>query len=120
MTDQPAAPYTPPAPVGAPPDLSIIKIPILISAIFNVLIALAWLPFCVTIVISIPLIALAVFEFMLFTKLNAPDVDPPSLKGRTQIIAILEICTILVGSVPNLICGILVLVNLNKMDAPQA
>lgn len=112
MTDQPPVP-----PVAAPamptgPDFNMIKIPLLISAIFNCLVALGWVSTCFLFFLAIPLVVLAVFEFMLFSKFTNPSTVPP--RSKVQMFAILECCTIVLGNVPSLICGILILVNLDK------
>ncbi|MBZ0172063.1 MAG: hypothetical protein K8E66_06760 [Phycisphaerales bacterium] len=82
-----------------------VRLPLLISAILNCLNAVAWAFGCVTIVISIPLLVLAVFEFMAYSKLGQPDYRQEA--GRVKVLQILEICTILVGNVGSLICGII-------------
>jgi len=115
MTDTPEATTPPSAPAptpvgpGAP---NIIRIPILISAIFNCLGALGWLSTCIAFFIAIPVGILAVFEFMLFVKLGQPDYAQH--KQRTKLIAILEMCSILFFGLASLICGIIVYINLDK------
>ncbi len=117
MTETP--PSTP-QPVAAQPDLTAIKIPLLISGIFNCIGALSWASTCFLFFMGIPLAVLAVFEFMQFAKLSKPDVNPPEHKDRTKVIAICEICSILCLSLAGLICGIIVMMNLTKMDKPRA
>ncbi len=121
MTDTPDTP--PPAPAPAPAGASapnIIRIPILISGICNALLAFAWVWGCITIILTIPLAVLAVFEFIYFVKLGQPDFARH--KPKLKLISILEICSILVGSVGALICGIIILLNLDKEipDTPDA
>lgn len=123
MTDTPDTPDTPPPADAAPAPSgsgapTIIRIPILISGILNCLVALAWVPWCVTIVLSIPLIILAVFEFIYFSKLG--QVDFAAHKSKVKLISILEICTIIAGNVGSLVCGIIVLVNIKEIPDPPS
>ena len=90
-----------------------IRIALIISAIFNLLSAVGWALTCFGLVITVPLVILAVFEFMLIGKLGSPPYGPH--RGRAQVIGILEICTILVGNLPSMVCGIVVLVFLEKL-----
>lgn len=111
----PPTPQTPPTqggPVGAGDPMPV-RIALLVSAIFNILSAVGWAFTCFGIIISIPLVVLAIFEFMLFGKLGAPPYAPH--RGRAQVLGILEICTLLVGNLPSMVCGILVLVFLDKL-----
>ncbi|MEQ8850558.1 MAG: hypothetical protein RIB32_02100 [Phycisphaerales bacterium] len=117
MTETP--PSTP-QPVATQPDLSAIKVPLLISGILNCLTAIGWISSCFLFFLGIPLIVLAIFEFKAFAELNKPGANPPEHKGKTQVLGILECCSFLLGSVGSAICGIVVLVNLNKMDEPAA
>ncbi len=121
MTDTPEAPPQQPAAAPAGPGApNIIRIPILISAILNSLLALSWIPFCITIILTVPLAVLAVFEILLFINLGKPDYA--TRKPRIKLIAILEMCAVLLGSVGALVCGIIVMVNLDKAipDGPAA
>ncbi len=104
------ATLAPPARPAAP---GIITIPLLISAIWNSFAALGWICTCVGVVFAAPLIVLLVFEFMLYAHLTSPDkrVEP----SRVRTIAICEIVAGLVSFAP-LVCGIIILANLNKVD----
>lgn len=120
-TPPPAPPSTPtppppPAGAGAP---NIIRIPILISAIVNCLVALSWLATCFMFFMGIPLIVLAVFEFLLFAKLGDPNYAQH--KPRIKLISILEMCSIFFLSIGGLVCGIIVFTNLKQIpDEPGA
>jgi hypothetical protein len=120
MTEQPSADHsadqtTQPPPVspgqlpasgpGAP---NSIRIPILISAILNVLMGIGFLSTCFLFFMAIPVGILAVFEFMLFVQLGKPDYAAAAKK--TKIIQILEIASIICGNLGSMICGILGLV----------
>lgn len=106
MADQHALP---------PRDVSAVRIPILISGIFNILGAIGWASTCFLFFFGIPLLVLGIFEFIQFSKLADPATRQKSI-GSTRLIGIFEICTILVGNVGSLVCGIIVLVNLEKLD----
>ncbi len=109
------APPNPPTQAGAlgPADPTAVRVALLLSAIFNILSAIGWAFTCVGIVLSVPLVILAIFEFMLFAKLSSPPYAQH--RGRAQVIGILEICTLIAGNLPSVICGILVLVFLDKL-----
>ncbi len=76
-------------------------------------IGLAWLFYRP--LIGIPLLVLGIFEFIQFSKLADPATHQRSI-GSTRMIGVFEICTILVGNLGSLVCGIIVLVNLDKLD----
>jgi hypothetical protein len=111
-------PTTPPAPPteagelsrAAQPDYSGIRIPILISGIFNILAGLAWVSTCLLSPLAIPLLVLAVFEIIAFVKLGDPA-QAQATARRVKTLGILEICTILLGNLASLVCGIIVLIN---------
>lgn len=98
-----------------PPDISGVRIPLLVSGIFNILAAIGWASTCVLAFIAIPFVVLAIFEFMQYGKLGDPA-QRPRLTGSTRVIAICEICTIITGNLPSMICGIIVLANLPNID----
>lgn len=100
-----------PGPIA--PDPTPVRVAILVSAIFNVLAAVSWALTCFGLVISAPLVVLAVFEFMRFSKLGTPPFGPQ--RDKAKVLGILEICTILVGNLPSAVCGIIVLVFLEKL-----
>lgn len=96
---------------------------LLVSGIANAVFALFNLAgtfiVCYTFIFAIPLIVLAVFEFMLWNQLGQPG-DHRDKASKLQIIAICEIVTILGCNVASLVCGVMQLVNKNKLDAPTA
>lgn len=104
----------PPIQPGATPgDPTAVRVAILVSAIFNILTAIGWAFTCVGIVASVPLAILAVFEILHFSALGHPPYGPK--RGRAQVLGILEICTILTGNVGSLVCGIVVLVFVDRL-----
>lgn len=103
----------PTQPNAMPTDPTPVRVAILISAIFNILSALAWAATCFGIIFSVPLIVLSIFEFVLFAKLGEPPYGPR--RGTAQLIGILEICTIVLGNLPSMVCGIIVLVFREKL-----
>ncbi len=104
-------PPTQPGPIA--PDPTTVRIAILVSAIFNILTAVSWAFTCIGIVLSVPLVVLAVFEIMHFNALAQPPYGPK--RARTQLLGILEVCTILAGNLPSLICGVIGLAMLDKV-----
>jgi hypothetical protein len=105
---------TPPPPVLIPvlPDnRSGITVPILISAIVNILAGAFWVCTACGIVIGVPMLILAVFEFILYSQ--ADDIRPQELITRAQSIAIFQIICGLFNLI-SLICGIIVLINAGK------
>ena len=111
MSQVPPAPQTPGGPMSADP--TPIRVALVVSAIFNILSAIGWAFTCVGLILSVPLVILAIFEFLLFGKLGSPPYAQN--RGRAQVIGILEICTILAGNLPSMVCGIIVLVFLDKL-----
>lgn len=89
-----------------------IKIPVLISAIFNIILGLFWAATCFGIIFTIPMIILCIFEFILWSQ--ADDLSPRQLSGQANTLGILEIVVGLANT-PTLICGIIVLVNSGKL-----
>jgi hypothetical protein len=95
-----------PAQVFAPP--GIIRIPILISAIGNVVVATIWLSTCFLFFFAIPCVLLCVFEFRLYMKSDL--LKPRDFVAQAQTLAIAEIVVGLVNMI-SLVCGIIILVN---------
>ncbi len=118
MTDTPDTPPPAPAPASTPGAPMIIRIPILISGILNVMTGLAHLTWCIGVIFTVPLVVLAVFEFIYFSKLGQADFS--AHKSKVKLISILEICTILVGNVGSLVCGIIVLVSIKEIPDPPS
>lgn len=110
-SQEPNQPPIQPGPIA--PDPSPVRIAILVSAIFNLLAAVSWAFTCIGIVLSVPLIILAIFEIMHFNALGQPPYGPK--RPRAQLLGILEICTILAGNLPSVVCGIIVLAFLDKV-----
>ena len=70
---------------------------------------------CFILPIAVAIGVLSFFEIKTYMELNKPG-DHRHLKSRDQLLAILEIATVLFGSVLVVVCGILVLTNINKLD----
>jgi hypothetical protein len=88
-------------------------IPLLVSAIWNCAAAVGYFFTCIGVVIAVPLIILAIYEFKLYVDLTNQQqiVDP----ARVRKIAICEIIAGLVSLVP-LVAGIIILTNLPSVD----
>jgi len=89
-----------------------IKVPVLISAISNIVVGLIWAATCIGLVFTIPMVILCIFEFILWSQ--ADNLSPKELGGRAKILGIFEIIVGLVNT-PTLICGIIVLINSGKL-----
>lgn len=89
-----------------------IKVPVLISAISNIVVGLIWAATCFGIVFTIPMVILWIFEFALWSQ--ADSLSPRELGGRAKTLGIFEIIVGLVNT-PTLICGIIVLINSGKL-----
>ena len=127
--DMPHAPRTEPGPVGVPDFLeppaspsaaSSISVPVLISAISNVIAALIWglltlMGGCCALPLPVALIVLCIFEFRLSS--NAQTMPASQLASNAQTIGILEIVAGVMGNLVALVCGIIVLVNSNQVRA---
>ncbi|MFO0963612.1 MAG: DUF4339 domain-containing protein [Phycisphaerales bacterium] len=103
-------------PQGAPP--ATVSIPMLVSGIFNLLAALAYFATCIGAIVGIPLLLLAIFEFVTYSQ--GRTMDPQRYLARAKTLGILEICTILTGNVASLVCGIVILTQLGEARAQLA
>lgn len=103
-------------PMGSPP--AGITIPILVSGILNLLFTLGWLSTCFLAFIGIPLLLLAIFEFVTYSQ--ASTMEPERLLGRAKVLGILGICTIVLGNIGSMVCGIVILTQLAEARAQLA
>jgi uncharacterized Zn finger protein (UPF0148 family) len=93
-----------------------VKIPLLISAISNIVVGLLWASSCIGIVFTVPMIILCVFELKLWS--NADSLPLREFGRRAKTLGIFEIVVGLANT-PTLVCGILVLINAGKMAQPR-
>ncbi|MEZ6241864.1 MAG: hypothetical protein R3B57_02375 [Phycisphaerales bacterium] len=122
-TDSPPPSSAPKEPGGL--DMNLVKFPFLISGIFNGISALTWILMsiplifmfvgCLTLPLALGAGVLAVFEILVFVALHQNKKPRPS-KKKLKLLAILEICTILLFNVPSVACGIWTLLQLEKYD----
>ena len=125
MTEPPLPPPPPPdaeppgsgggAPQASPavdPELRTVTVPILVSAIANLVGGYLWFTTCLGIVLTAPMFALCVFEFYYFAK--APQMSRAELDRRGSAIGIFELIVGLFNGV-SLVCGILTLIALGKL-----
>jgi hypothetical protein len=89
-----------------------VKVPVLISAIANIVVGLIWLATCFGVIFTVPMLILSIFEFSLWSR--ADRLPLYALGDRAKVLGIFEIVVGLVNT-PTLICGILVLVNGGKL-----
>ena len=91
-----------------------ITVPLLISAISNIVVGLIWAATCFGIIFAIPMFILCVFEFMLWSK--ADRMSGRRLAGEARSLAIFEIIVGL-ANLGSLIAGIIILINSgNELD----
>jgi len=109
-------PTAPPQHSGGGRQLNGVRIPMLISGIFNMLAALGWIATCFLSFLAIPLIILGVYEFITFNRLGGSREEQDALQGRSRTLAILAICTIALGNLGSCVCGIIGLVFNNQFD----
>ena len=119
-------------PTGVMPtsnDVSGVRIPLLISGIFNAvsaagllivgLIFLLAIVGCFILPFGIAYGVMAYFEIKTFVELGNPA-DHGRLRGRVQALEIIEVVLGVFGNLPSLVCGIIVLVNLKQLGRPRA
>jgi hypothetical protein len=92
-----------------------IKVPLLVSAIANIVVGLVWVSTCFGFVFTVPMTILCVFEFGLWAKADSLPVS--DLAGRAKTIGIFEIIVGL-ANIVTLICGIILLINCSKVEDP--
>jgi ribosomal protein L40E len=101
---------------------TILTVPIIISAVWNVMTAIGWATMvpCIGLVIAVPYTVLAIFEVSTFVK--APAMPPHQLYRRCGPLGIFQIVLGLTNLVP-VVCGILLLAyrdRLHQYHGPQA
>jgi hypothetical protein len=89
-----------------------ITVPLLISAISNIVVGLIWLSTCFGVVFAIPMALLCIFEFMLYSRIGREPVA--NIARSASTLAIFEIIVGLVNT-PTLICGIILMINAGKV-----
>ena len=90
-----------------------IVVPLLISAIGNIVASLFWIGLIFTFVLAIPLIILCIFEFSLYSQ--ADGLPPQKLAKKAKTLAIVEIALGFFISLPAFVCGIITLINAGKL-----
>ena len=93
-----------------------VKIPLLISAIANIVVGLLWASSCFGIVLTVPMAILCIFEFKLWSQ--ADSLPLREFGRRAKTLGIFEIIAGLANT-PTLICGIIVLINAGKLAEPH-
>ena len=91
-----------------------IRVPLLISAIFNIIVGLIWFVTIFGIVIAVPLWILTAFQFSAYSRIGRIPPKHNALKSM-QAYGIIMIVAGLFNTA-TLICGILVLVNLGEAN----
>jgi hypothetical protein len=93
---------------------TILTVPIVISAVWNVMTAIGWATVvpCIGLVIAVPYAVLAFFEVTTFLK--APAMSPDQLYRRCGPLGVCQIVLGLTNLVP-VVCGILLLVYRDRL-----
>ena len=114
---------TQPQPQG---DVNIIKIPLLVSGILNAVSALMYLVVgvitvmfvvgCFLLPFAVLFGLLAYFEIRAYMRFGDPNYTNQEMKPHIKSIAIVEICAIIFGSLSSLVCGILIITNIDRLD----
>jgi hypothetical protein len=113
--DTTSVPPTQPVPPAMAPGTwppGMIAIPQLVSGIFNLLCAIGWVFTCFGIVLSVPLVILGIKELMAYS--NARVMPPLQYLERTRTYAICDVITVLAGNFGSLVCGIIMLTQLDE------
>lgn len=100
-----------------PTTRSSVTIPILISAIANIIFAYLWLATCVGVIFTAPMITLAIFEFIFYAK--SPQMTNDEFVSRATTLGVFEILVGLFNLV-SIICGIIVLIHTSRIRAENA
>ncbi|HVS12667.1 MAG TPA: hypothetical protein VMV46_01990 [Thermoanaerobaculia bacterium] len=115
MSTAPPSPQAPAANLLDPKAIRPITLPILISALANLLAGYLWFfASCFGIFLSAPMLVLAAFEIWTFVR--APQLQGEDLIRRATVLGLFEL---LVGvfNLVSLICGTVVLLGLGKVRA---
>ena len=89
-----------------------IKVPVLISAIGNIVFGLAYACTCYGLILTVPMIILCIFEFSLYGEPD--DMPPVALVSKARTLGVFEIILGLFNLI-SLVCGIIVLINASKL-----
>jgi hypothetical protein len=96
------------------PSASGVTIPLLVSAISNIVVGLLWCYTCLGVILAIPMFLLCIYEFALWAR--ADSMSLPALASSAKARGILEIIVGLANT-PTLICGIIILINAGKLQS---
>ena len=91
-----------------------ITVPLLISAISNILVGCIWVSTCFGIVIAVPMFVLSVYEFRLYAKIGTRPVK--EIANEAGSLAIWEIVLGVFLNIPTLLCGIFLRINAGKFQ----
>ncbi len=107
-----SAAFTPGA-EKTPDDL---KIPLIVSGVFNAVVGIAWAFTCIGLVATIPMCILAYHEIQLFQK--ADKISLTEFAAETKALTIYQI-VVGVFNTPTLICGIILMVQAGKYETSE-
>lgn len=101
------------AQVRTPDDL---KIPILISGIFNLVVGGVWAITCIGLLLTLPMWILAWYELSLFNK--ADKISTEQFAAETKQLSIYQI-VLGIFNTPTLICGIILMIQAGRYEDPK-
>jgi hypothetical protein len=94
-----------------------VTVPLLVSAIGNIVVSLIWISTCFLSFLAIPLIILCIFEFVLYSQAGRIPLNRFASKAKT--LGIFEVIAGLLNTI-TLVCGIIVLVNSSRIQEDAA
>ena len=89
-----------------------ISVPILISAIANLVLGIVWISTCFGAVLGVPMLVLSIFEFIHYSK--SDELSSAKFASKAETLGILEVIEGLCLNLVSLVCGILVLIHVGK------
>jgi hypothetical protein len=90
----------------------------IVHLVFGGMLTLAGVFTCFPLILGVPMIVMGVYELSLRNALFAPGPYDHLVKPL-RTVAIIEVITIILGNVPSMVCGIMLLINLHELTDPR-
>ncbi len=90
-----------------------LKVPLLVSGIFNIVVGSIWAITCLGFVLTIPMWILAAYELSLYRQ--ADDLSSAELAARAKSLSVYQIIAGVLNT-PTLICGIILMIQSGKYE----